>query len=109
LFQNKKIMKQKYSALENREIANPTNLKWKGVIVKYGDYLTCHTQTREGICGKAQQSTCETHVVQSLWRVLIKSDGTGHYVPQLAEMVYERNMHLEMNQHINLKGFIVSV
>jgi hypothetical protein len=27
LFQNKKIMKQKYSALENREIANPTNLK----------------------------------------------------------------------------------
>ncbi|RLM91417.1 serine carboxypeptidase-like 33 isoform X1 [Panicum miliaceum] len=31
----------------------------------------------------------------------------GHYVPQLAEMVYERNKHLEMNQHINSKGFIV--
>ena len=41
--------------------------------------------------------------------ILIKSDGTGHYAPQLAEMVYERNKHLEMNQHINLKGFIVSV
>ncbi|CAO2202951.1 unnamed protein product [Urochloa humidicola] len=31
----------------------------------------------------------------------------GHYVPQLAELVYERNRHLEMNQRINLKGFIV--
>ncbi|KAF8692522.1 hypothetical protein HU200_039623 [Digitaria exilis] len=31
----------------------------------------------------------------------------GHYVPQLSEMVYERNKLLEMNQHINLKGFIV--
>ncbi|XP_066316317.1 serine carboxypeptidase-like 26 [Miscanthus floridulus] len=31
----------------------------------------------------------------------------GHYVPQLAEMVYERNKHLEANQRINLKGFIV--
>ncbi|OQU86812.1 hypothetical protein SORBI_3003G154400 [Sorghum bicolor] len=31
----------------------------------------------------------------------------GHYVPQLAEMVYERNKHLETNQRINLKGFIV--
>ncbi|KAK3164306.1 hypothetical protein QOZ80_1AG0015610 [Eleusine coracana subsp. coracana] len=31
----------------------------------------------------------------------------GHYVPQLAELVYERNKHLERNQHINLKGFVV--
>ncbi|KQK04225.1 serine carboxypeptidase-like 26 isoform X2 [Brachypodium distachyon] len=31
----------------------------------------------------------------------------GHYVPQLAEVVYERNKHLETNQQINLKGFIV--
>ncbi|KAL6626237.1 hypothetical protein ACP70R_029963 [Stipagrostis hirtigluma subsp. patula] len=31
----------------------------------------------------------------------------GHYVPQLAEVVYERNKHLETNQRINLKGFIV--
>ncbi|CAL4956909.1 unnamed protein product [Urochloa decumbens] len=31
----------------------------------------------------------------------------GHYVPQLAELVYERNRHLEMKQRINLKGFIV--
>uniref|UniRef100_A0ACD5YXR1 Uncharacterized protein n=1 Tax=Avena sativa TaxID=4498 RepID=A0ACD5YXR1_AVESA len=31
----------------------------------------------------------------------------GHYVPQIAEVVYERNKHLETNQHINLKGFIV--
>jgi len=38
----------------------------------------------------------------------MKSNATGHYVPQLAEMVYERNKHLEANQRINLKGFIVS-
>ncbi|TVU21043.1 hypothetical protein EJB05_30654, partial [Eragrostis curvula] len=31
----------------------------------------------------------------------------GHYVPQLAEVVYERNKHLESKQQINLKGFIV--
>ncbi|XP_062209921.1 serine carboxypeptidase-like 26 isoform X2 [Phragmites australis] len=31
----------------------------------------------------------------------------GHYVPQLAEVVYERNKHLEANQNTNLKGFIV--
>ncbi|KAL6850311.1 hypothetical protein ACP4OV_020938 [Aristida adscensionis] len=31
----------------------------------------------------------------------------GHYVPQLAEVVYERNKHLEANKRINLKGFIV--
>ncbi|KAK3160852.1 hypothetical protein QOZ80_1BG0065870 [Eleusine coracana subsp. coracana] len=31
----------------------------------------------------------------------------GHYVPQLAELVHERNKHLERNQHINLKGFVV--
>ncbi|KAL6621204.1 hypothetical protein ACP70R_033636 [Stipagrostis hirtigluma subsp. patula] len=31
----------------------------------------------------------------------------GHYVPQLAEVVYERNKHLEASQRINLKGFIV--
>lgn len=38
----------------------------------------------------------------------MKSNATGHYVPQLADMVYERNKHLETNQRINLKGFIVS-
>jgi len=38
----------------------------------------------------------------------MKSNATGHYVPQLAEMVYERNKHVEANQRINLKGFIVS-
>ncbi|CAD6231490.1 unnamed protein product [Miscanthus lutarioriparius] len=31
----------------------------------------------------------------------------GHYVPQLAEVVYEHNKHLEANQQIHLKGFIV--
>ncbi|GJN31970.1 hypothetical protein PR202_gb20434 [Eleusine coracana subsp. coracana] len=36
------------------------------------------------------------------------SVATGHYVPQLAELVHERNKHLERNQHINLKGFVVS-
>ncbi|WVZ71271.1 hypothetical protein U9M48_019877 [Paspalum notatum var. saurae] len=31
----------------------------------------------------------------------------GHYVPQLAEVVYEHNKHLQANKQINLKGFIV--
>ncbi|TKW14267.1 hypothetical protein SEVIR_5G157200v4 [Setaria viridis] len=31
----------------------------------------------------------------------------GHYVPQLAEVVYDHNKHLEANKQINLKGFIV--
>ncbi|RWR76410.1 serine carboxypeptidase-like protein 33 [Cinnamomum micranthum f. kanehirae] len=31
----------------------------------------------------------------------------GHYVPQLAELVYDRNKDLENNPYINLKGFIV--
>lgn len=31
----------------------------------------------------------------------------GHYVPQLAEVVYEHNKHLEAKQRIHLKGFIV--
>ncbi|KAL5654323.1 hypothetical protein ACJX0J_033642, partial [Zea mays] len=30
----------------------------------------------------------------------------GHYVPQLAEVVYEHNKHLEAKQRIHLKGFI---
>ncbi|KAL6607797.1 hypothetical protein ACP70R_040860 [Stipagrostis hirtigluma subsp. patula] len=31
----------------------------------------------------------------------------GHYVPQLADLVYERNKDKMGNTHINLKGFIV--
>nr|CAD1829726.1 unnamed protein product [Ananas comosus var. bracteatus] len=31
----------------------------------------------------------------------------GHYVPQLAELVYERNKDRQKYQYINLKGFIV--
>ncbi|KAL5222919.1 hypothetical protein ABZP36_027632 [Zizania latifolia] len=31
----------------------------------------------------------------------------GHYVPQLADVVHERNKHLETYRRINLKGFIV--
>ncbi|CAO2173786.1 unnamed protein product [Urochloa humidicola] len=31
----------------------------------------------------------------------------GHYVPQLAEVVYDHNKHHGGNQQINLKGFIV--
>lgn len=44
-----------------------------------------------------------------MWgKTLTNFDATGHYVPQLADVVYERNKHVETNQHINLKGFIVS-
>jgi serine carboxypeptidase-like clade 2 len=42
-------------------------------------------------------------------KTLTKFDATGHYVPQLAEVVYEHNKHLEANQQIHLKGFMVSV
>lgn len=31
----------------------------------------------------------------------------GHYVPQLAELVYERNKNRKKYPYINLKGFIV--
>lgn len=33
----------------------------------------------------------------------------GHYVPQLADLVYERNKDKKANLYINLKGFIVSI
>uniref|UniRef100_A0A0D3ENB9 Carboxypeptidase n=1 Tax=Oryza barthii TaxID=65489 RepID=A0A0D3ENB9_9ORYZ len=33
----------------------------------------------------------------------------GHYVPQLADVVYERNKHVETNQHMHLKGFIYAL
>lgn len=49
--------------------------------------------------------TCST-ILKTM--TLTNFDTTGHYVPQLAEVVYERNKHLETYQHINLKGFIVS-
>ena len=42
-------------------------------------------------------------------KTLTNFDATGHYVPQLAEVVYDHNKHLEANQQINLKGFIVSI
>lgn len=31
----------------------------------------------------------------------------GHYVPQLAEFIYERNRKSSKNSYINLKGFMV--
>jgi serine carboxypeptidase-like clade 2 len=33
----------------------------------------------------------------------------GHYVPQLAELVYERNKDKKGKSYINLKGFIVRI
>jgi len=33
----------------------------------------------------------------------------GHYVPQLAELVYERNKDKKGKSNINLKGFIVRI
>ena len=33
----------------------------------------------------------------------------GHYVPQLAELVYERNKDKKEKSYINLKGFIVRI
>lgn len=31
----------------------------------------------------------------------------GHYVPQLAELIYDRNKNRHKHPYINLKGFIV--
>ena len=33
---------------------------------------------------------------------------SGHYVPQLAEVIYDHNKHVSKKLHINLKGFMVS-
>ena len=35
--------------------------------------------------------------------------GAGHYVPQLADLVYERNKDRNANTYINFKGFIVRI
>ena len=65
----------------------------------------------EGLCGKQQPpiiyvwNTCDSIF---MIKTLTNFDATGHYVPQLAEVVYEHNKHLEANQQIHLKGFIVS-
>lgn len=32
---------------------------------------------------------------------------SGHYVPQLAELIYERNKGANKDSYINLKGFMV--
>jgi hypothetical protein len=37
------------------------------------------------------------------------SYAAGHYVPQLAELVYDRNKDKEGKTYINLKGFIVRI
>jgi len=37
------------------------------------------------------------------------SSVAGHYVPQLAELVYERNKDKKEKSYINLKGFIVRI
>ncbi|XP_068661921.1 serine carboxypeptidase-like 35 [Aristolochia californica] len=31
----------------------------------------------------------------------------GHYVPQLSELIYERNKHASNDSHINFKGFMI--
>lgn len=33
----------------------------------------------------------------------------GHYVPQLADLIYQRNKHSSSSSYINLKGFMVSL
>lgn len=34
---------------------------------------------------------------------------TGHYVPQLSELVYDRNKNASKETYINFKGFMVGV
>lgn len=94
-------------------MADPTKI-WIGMAskFKYGGYptdMSLTQQTQEDLCDERQPvnvwNTCDITI---FIRILIKSTVTGHYAPQLAEMVYERNKHLETNQRINLKGLIVS-
>lgn len=33
---------------------------------------------------------------------------TGHYVPQLSELIFDRNQNLSKENYINFKGFMVS-
>lgn len=40
--------------------------------------------------------------------VLYEFDRPGHYVPQLSELIYEKNKKVSQKYYINLKGFIVS-
>lgn len=42
-------------------------------------------------------------------KMLISFGIIGHYVPQLAELVYNRNKDSKKYPYINLKGFIVSL
>lgn len=34
---------------------------------------------------------------------------SGHYVPQLAEVIFDSNKHVSKADYINLKGFMVRI
>ena len=48
-------------------------------------------------------------ICTSLKKKLELTYAAGHYVPQLAELVYERNKDKKEKSYINLKGFIVRI
>lgn len=54
----------------------------------------------------SQQSKCHLRT----W-VLQKNPSlfSGHYVPQLAQVIYDRNKHASKHSYINLKGFMVKI
>lgn len=57
------------------------------------------------ICGECLQNV----VCTSLNKKPELLYAAGHYVPQLAELVYDRNKDKKGKAYINLKGFIVRV
>lgn len=67
------------------------------------NFIIIHIITVYALCINKSLSAILTHKRKYYLLVI-----TGHYVPQLAELVYDRNKDLDNNPYINLKGFIVS-
>lgn len=68
--------------------------------------LTGHTRIMWYlICGskKVPYNSFSLYITNKNFRI-----NAGHYVPQLADLVYERNKDKKANRYIKLKGFIVS-
>jgi len=58
------------------------------------------------IYGEMPSEPCLLYVTEEeIWT----SYAAGHYVPQLAELVYDRNKDKKGKTYINLKGFIVRI
>jgi len=48
-------------------------------------------------------------ICTSLKKKLELTYAAGHYVPQLVDLVYERNKEKKGKAYINIKGFIVRI